>query len=110
MENEFMSRGYLLPEGCKDLIDVLKLNLSEQQPLWQSAVVPLAPLPPLKGELAVKERMTVSELAEVLGQIRYRIVADLIEMGVFATLNHSLDFSVIARVVRKYGYTAIKVG
>lgn len=24
MENEYMKRGYLLPEGCKDLIDVLQ--------------------------------------------------------------------------------------
>jgi hypothetical protein len=24
MENEFMKRGYLLPDGCKDLMDVLK--------------------------------------------------------------------------------------
>lgn len=24
MENEFMKRGYLLPDGCKDLIDVLR--------------------------------------------------------------------------------------
>lgn len=105
-----MSRGYLLPEGCKDLIDVLKLNLSDRQPLWQSPVVSLVPLPPLKGELAVKERMTVSELAEVLGQKPYRILADVIEMGVFVTLTQLIDFRVIARVVRKYGYTAIKVG
>jgi hypothetical protein len=31
MENEFMKRGYLLPDGCKDLMDVLKPK--EQQPL-----------------------------------------------------------------------------
>ena len=24
MENEFMERGYLLPNGCKDLIDAMK--------------------------------------------------------------------------------------
>jgi len=24
MEHHFMKRGYLLPEGCKDLIDVLQ--------------------------------------------------------------------------------------
>src|SRR6266403_1313852 len=27
MEHDFMKRGYLLPEGCKDLIDVLKSKL-----------------------------------------------------------------------------------
>jgi len=26
MENEFMKRGYLLPNGCKNLIDVLRLG------------------------------------------------------------------------------------
>jgi hypothetical protein len=34
MEHDFMKRGYLLPEGCKDLIDVLeKSKRASQHPI-----------------------------------------------------------------------------
>jgi len=36
MEQEHINRGYLLPPGCKDLIDVLNLK---QQGLWSSGQV-----------------------------------------------------------------------
>jgi hypothetical protein len=35
MEQEFINRSYLLPPGCKDLIDVLNLK-AKQQGVWNS--------------------------------------------------------------------------
>jgi hypothetical protein len=108
MANEYMKRSYLLPEGCKDLIDVLKPKVQHKQEL-PSRKAP-APLPPIIGEMTVEEHMTVSELAGVLKQKPFLIVADLMENGVFATVHQRIDFDVIAQVVRRYGYTAKKAG
>lgn len=96
-----MKRGYLLPEGCKDLIDVSNY---QQKPAPKQP----SPLPPITGELTVEEGMTPRQLAIALKQSPYRIVADLIEAGIWGTLDYKIPFDVIAKVVRKYGYTAKK--
>jgi hypothetical protein len=58
--------------------------------------------------MTVEEGMTASQLATALKQSPYRIVADLIEAGIWGTLDFQIPFEVIAKVVRKYGYTAKK--
>ena len=100
MENEFMKRGYLLPEGCKDLIDVLR-------PARTSFVHDFLPQKPLL-ELTVPAQMTVRELAEALGHKPFMIIADLLKIGVFATAWQQLSFDVISRIARKYGFLANK--
>jgi len=107
LENEYMKRGYLLPDGCKDLIDVLKLRV-QREPKLSRRMNTSRPLPPIIGELSVPEQMTVRELAELLMLKPYLVVADLITFGVFTTVNQIIGFEAIARVVRKYGYTARK--
>ena len=97
-----MKRGYLLPEGCKDLTDVPKYKA-------KPAPTPPAPLPPIIGEMKVAEQMTVVELAAVLKQKPFKIIADLMELGVFANVHQQVAFEIITQVVRKYGYTAKKV-
>lgn len=99
-----MKRGYLLPEGCKDLIDVLKPKVQRGAPPMQPATP--ASLPPIVGEMTVAAQMTVSELATALAQKPFRIIADLMEIGVFANVKQELDFETISRVARKYGFTA----
>ena len=85
-----MKRGYLLPEGCKDLIDVLKPSIASTD----------------CRVMIVAAQMTVSELATALAQKPFRIIADLMEIGVFASVKQELDFETISRVARKYGFTA----
>jgi len=104
MENEYMKRGYLLPEGCKDLIDVLESKAPSKPVAPKSS--PLVPLPPITGEMTVPAHMTVAELAAALAQKPFRIIADLMEIGVFAQVKQQLDFETISRVLRKYGFTA----
>jgi Translation initiation factor IF-2, N-terminal region len=107
MEHDFMKRGYLLPEGCKDLIDILKLKPHQEpkHPSLQHHVSP-PPLPPVIGELVIPESASVLHLARLLSQKPFQIVADLMQLGVFATVKQTLDFEVISSVARKYGFIA----
>ena len=122
----------MLPEGCKDLLDVIQLeqrikeesfNLAKGQvklgfgkalflsgsktkvkavKLGEFAGVP----PPITGELLVSEPTTVGKLAELLSQKPASIIADLMQLGVFASVNQAVSFAVISKVARKYGYAA----
>jgi hypothetical protein len=107
MENEFMKRGYLLPEGCKDLIDILKPKPS-QAPERPSPQGPAgsAPLPTIIGEIHVPEGTTVTQLAALQKTKPYRIVADLMELGVFASVKDCPSLEIMSRVTRKYGFVA----
>ena len=119
-----MKRGYLLPKGCKDLNDVLKLKQKHAE-----AVLPYLPHlpasgastdttlkpwklptqpPPIKGEIVIPPGTTVNKLAALLGHKPYEIVGDLMQLGVFATADNLLDFDTISRIARKYGLTAIR--
>ena len=98
-----MKRGYLLPDGCKDLIDAIKHEPKHPPP--QHHVSP-PPLPRVIGELAIPEQTSVMDLARLLSQKPFRIVADLMQFGVFATVKQTLDFESISSVARKYGFIA----
>jgi hypothetical protein len=108
--DEYMKRGYLLPEGCKDLIDALKpkpqlgLNAKPIQPF--GPLPQSTPLPPIVGEIAIPEHASVLELATLLCQKPFQIVADLMQFGVFANVWQQLDFDTLSKVVRMYGFTA----
>lgn len=120
-----MKRGYLLPQGCKDLNDVLKLKqkreLSQLPYLSELPVASGAPsgatleawvmppsLPPVTGEIVVPPRTTVKKLAALLGKKPFEIIGDLMQFGMFATADFLLDFDTISRIARKYGLTAIR--
>jgi len=126
MDYDFMKRGYLLPKGCKDLIDAMRLKASllprgHEQLLDLSKLKPQVfdfklkhapqtpvPLPPVTAELVIPDQTTVSQLAALLGQKPFNIIADVMQLGVFAFVDQVLDFKTISSVARKYGYLAIK--
>jgi hypothetical protein len=101
MNDDFMERGYLLPEGCKDLIDVPKYSKKAKLRLP-------GPLPPITGEMVVGGRMSIRQLATILKQTPYQIVADLIGLGVFLKIDDRVEFGLITKVLRKYGFAAKK--
>ena len=124
-EYNFMGRGYLLPEGCKDLIDVLNLHLKEQslnpyflpklpqqfpQPLYLKPTKKKTTPPPLKSEITIPSQISVSELGTLLGQKSFKIIADLMELGTFVGANHLLDFETASKIATKYGFTLKKSG
>ena len=71
MENEFLKRGYLLPDGCKDLIDVLKLKEQKHsseswltttefmQKYYAEIEEKLATQPPIKEEIVIDRKSVV---------------------------------------------------
>ena len=116
MNYDYSKRGYLLPEGCKDLIDVQKLELEQFEQAWreiqeQRRPKP-TPLPPVIGEVVIPAHTTVSQLAGILKQKPLQIIADLMEIGIFATgadaLDRKLNFGTSAKVARRHGYIAKK--
>jgi hypothetical protein len=121
MENEYMKRGYLLPEGCKDLSDVAKLKQKHAAELllqapphkgsfykktWKSHTA----LPPLMHQVFVSPPTSVRKLADLLGQTPFKIIGDLMQLGVFATIDQIVDFKTVSVIARKYGFEAIKAG
>jgi hypothetical protein len=129
---DYSKRDYLLPKGCKDLIDVIRLEQRKEEvwlvkklkfgvgkgALWTGEFkamskenmlgeLPGVP-PPITAEIQVAEPVTVRKLAELLGQKPFAIIADLMLLGVFATLNQVVSFEAISKVARKYGYAAKK--
>lgn len=112
MNFEHFERGYLLPKGCKDLIDVINLLQPKQKPTLclKLASTPSGQKPPTDGNILVCEPITVRELALLLKQKPFKIIADLMELGFFATVNQCLGFEAVFQVARKYGYLLNKLG
>lgn len=154
MENEFMKRGYLLPDGCKDLMDVLKLKeqkhslpalpfiatkgwstplvvpspemlkklakaqeglqalalkqSSEALKKWDAlkAFKTAAEKVPIKGVLTIPKKTSLFELAIMLGQKPFLIVAELMKLGFFLSSKDGVSFETASLVARKYGYLA----
>ena len=101
------NRGFLLPPGCKDLIDALKLQ-PHQGPmhpsLWPGEIQPLI------GELLIPDQTSVVQLAMLLDQKPFRIMADVLRLGLFVTIDEVLSFEIITVVARKYGFIAKRAG
>jgi translation initiation factor IF-2 len=54
--------------------------------------------------ISIKPPIVVRELAEQLKQKPFKVIADLMQMGVFATVNQAIDESVAQKVCAAYGY------
>lgn len=65
----------------------------------------LPPLPPPEtltaGEIVIKPPIIIRDLAEKLGRKPHQIIADLMEMGVFATVNQSIEPEIAQRICAK---------
>ncbi len=60
---------------------------------------------PTTGEIiSLKPPIAVRALAEKLNQKPFKIIADLMELGVFANVNQTMDENTAQRVCAKYGY------
>jgi Translation initiation factor IF-2, N-terminal region len=139
MYYDYNKRSYLLPPGCKDLIDLLRLEEHKKQLSTQ-----LPPLPGLPGilkgesfiastyeifspwklkkkkskepdespsvpsirEVVIPDEILVRELAKVAGQKPFKIIADLMEIGIFSNVTQKIGFEAASRVLKKYGILA----
>ncbi len=120
---DYSKRDYLLPNGCKDLIDVLKLKQleasSDTVPTFEDFLSLCQPKhfvkhpaqslkPPVAGEIVVSEPITVRDLAKLLNQEPFQIVADLMSLKILATVDHALDFATVCKVAAIHGYAVKK--
>ena len=52
----------------------------------------------------ITELITVENLAVALGQKPFKVVADLMGIGIFCGFVDTVDFQTASRVIRSYGY------
>ena len=65
----------------------------------------LPPLPVATGaEISLKPPIIVRDLAEQLGKKPFQLIADLMELGVFATVNQAIESEHAQRVCAKYNF------
>ena len=65
---------------------------------------PRAALPADALTITIKPPIVVRDLADQLKQKPFKIIADLIELGVFATVNQGIDELVAQKICAKYGF------
>lgn len=56
--------------------------------------------------VVVPEVISVRELAEKMGEDPNKLIADLISLGKFVTINQAIDFETVSKLVEKYGKVA----
>jgi translation initiation factor IF-2 len=96
-------RGAAPPAG--PVVGAARLPLGQKQAAKASE--PAAPKPALPADaqvITIKPPIVVRELAEQLKQKPFKIIADLMEAGVFANVNQAIDETVAQRVCAKYGF------
>lgn len=137
MYYDYNKRSYLLPPGCKDLIDLLNLEeqkkqISIQLPFLkglQSGETFVAGTEQILGpwklkknskepenapknlplrEVTITAEILIRDLAVIASQKPYKIIADLMEIGIFANVNQPVNFDAASRVLKKYGIVAKK--
>ena len=69
-----------------------------------AGIAPKVVLPADAQVISIKPPIVVRELAEQLKQKPFKIIADLMEAGVFANVNQAIDESVAQRICAKYGF------
>src|SRR4029078_11050848 len=67
------------------------------------AAAPKISLPAHAKVISIKPPIVVRDLAEQLKQKPFKIIADLMEAGVFANVNQAIDEKVAQQICAKYG-------
>jgi translation initiation factor IF-2 len=79
-------------------------NAASRKPEPQKPAAPKF-VPPTTGTLiTLKPPIVVRELAEQLKRKPFQLIADLMELGVFANVNQSIDEQVAQKICAKYGF------
>lgn len=97
---------YLLPEGCKDLNDVIRLR--EQGAGSETALKKNASESALPVCLTISDFVTVGALAYLLQVKPYRLICALIKFKTFARATSVISFATAAKVCAYYGVAVHK--
>ncbi len=60
--------------------------------------------------IEIEDPVPLRGLATALGQNPFRIIADLIKLGQYKTVNSLIDFETASKVIESYGHRATKIG
>jgi hypothetical protein len=110
---DYSKRDCSLPPGCKDLIDVLRLERAQHprpalimRPKAGPVLFMASKEQTLVNSVEIGSRVTVKDLAALLGLKAFEILVDLLELKVMATANQTITFEIAAKVARKHGFVA----
>jgi translation initiation factor IF-2 len=70
----------------------------------EAPAAPKVMLPADAAVITIKPPIVVRELADQLKQKPFKIIADLMESGVFASVNQAIDETVAQKICAKYGF------
>lgn len=120
---------YLLPEGCKDLYDVIRQQEQAAADLaakrktalmhadlittWLEKNVPAAlseSLPALPASVLLPDLLTVGTLSDLLHLKHYKLISMLIQLKVFASADAEIGFPMACAVCRHLGVEVKRVG
>ncbi len=96
---------FLLPEGCKDLVDALRL----QQQIKETGSTSAEPPQPLPKSVALPDPVSVRDLASALHRRPFEVIGSLMEFNLFCSLNTQLDFQAASALCLSYGVAATKI-
>ncbi len=81
-----------------------------QEPLQPEPQASTQPAKAAKRKIKMEEAIRVSDLAHEMGIKAQEIIKDLLNLGVMATINQSLDVDTATLVAADFGYEVEKVG
>jgi hypothetical protein len=102
---------YLLPDGCKDLADALRLEReSELAPAPDDAATPpSASTEPLPVSITIPDPVLVRDLAAALHMKPYEIVRELMQRNTFVTQHTEIEFAKAFSLCSDLGVVAHQV-
>jgi translation initiation factor IF-2 len=93
------------PGGGRGGIGAPSARPGQQKPVGKTEPAAARPVLPADAlVISIKPPIVVRELAEQLKQKPFKIIADLMESGVFANVNQAIDETVAQKICAKYGF------
>ncbi len=88
----------------KEKISIDKVFTKKKgKPQYRQEVKPHVPAPEVKRHVVIEDELTVQELASQLGKKSTEIIKSLMNLGIMATINQSLDEDTIQIIAEEFG-------
>ncbi len=87
-----------------------KEKIAEKEKEEEKVVVPTQPMKAAKRKIKVEEAIRVGDLAQQMSVKAQDVIKKLMELGVMAAINQSLDIDTASIVASEFGYEVEKVG
>ncbi len=84
-------------------------NEAEEKMLRQSQRREIAAPPPISRDITISEGITVKELSEKLDVKANFVIKKLVDRGIFATINQTLDAKLATEIAREFGASTSQV-